>query len=86
MIIVFSTDAWDDYVRWQTEDRKVAKRINELIKDIQRHGHQGVGKPELFRHEFSGYWSRRITHEHRLVYKITDSELRVVACRYHYQR
>lgn len=86
MIIVFSTDAWDDYVRWQAEDRKIAKRINELVKDIRRNGNHGIGKPEALRHEFSGYWSRRITHEHRLVYKITDGEIRIVACRYHYQR
>jgi toxin YoeB len=86
LIIVFSTGAWDDYVRWQAEDRKVLKRINELIKDIQRNGNQGIGKPEALRHEFSGYWSRRITHEHRLVYRIADGELRIVACRYHYQR
>ena len=86
MTITFSSDAWADYVRWQAEDRKVAKRINELVKDIQRNGNEGIGKPEPLRHEFSGYWSRRITHEHRLIYKITDGGVYLVACRYHYQK
>ena len=60
------------------------KRINTLIKDIARNGNEGIGKPEALKHNFAGYWSRRITDEHRLVYKVTEGEIRVAACRYHY--
>lgn len=84
MKIVFSATAWDDYLWWQDHDRKLVKRINALIKDVVRNGHDGIGKPEPLRHGFSGYWSRRITDEQRLVYTVTDDEVRVAACRYHY--
>jgi toxin YoeB len=84
--IVFSSAAWDDYTWWQENDRRVAKRLNALIKDIVRNGHEGIGKPEPLRHDFSGYWSRRITDEHRLVYALADDQVRIAGCRYHYGR
>jgi toxin YoeB len=83
--LVWDELAWEDYVWWRTKDRKVLKRINELIKDIARKGNEGLGKPERLKH-FQGYWSRRITDEHRLVYRIADDEIRIAACRYHYRR
>jgi toxin YoeB len=85
MKLVWDEAAWEDYVYWQTQDRKVLKRINLLIKDIQRNGNEGIGKPEVLKHGFSGYWSRRITDEHRLVYKYIATEIRIAQCRYHYE-
>lgn len=84
MKIVFSSRAWEDYRWWQSQDRKILTRINALIQDIERHGNEGVGKPEPLRYESRGYWSRRITDEHRLVYAVADDEIRIAACRYHY--
>lgn len=84
MLLVWDENAWQDYLWWQAQDRKVLKRINTLLADIQRNGNQGIGKPEPLKHDFAGYWSRRITDEHRLVYKIADQEVRIAACRYHY--
>lgn len=86
MILSWDEATWDDYLWWQTEDRRILKRINQLIKDIARHGNEGIGKPEALKHGLSGYWSRRITDEHRLVYKIVGHEIRIAACRYHYGR
>jgi toxin YoeB len=86
MKLIWDELAWDDHLWWQTEDRKVCKRINELIKNISRNGNDGIGKPEPLKHGFQGYWSRRITDEHRLVYKIATDEIRIAACRYHYGR
>lgn len=86
MKLVWTESAWEDYIWWQTEDRKVLKRINRLIKEIQRNGNSGIGKPEPLKHGFQGYWSRRITDEHRLVYKIFGDELRIASCKYHYGR
>ena len=83
---IWDESAWADYVWWQAQDRKVLKRINQLIADVQRNGNEGIGKPEPLKHGFQGYWSRRITDEHRLVYKIADDEIRIAACRYHYER
>jgi toxin YoeB len=85
MKLVWDEAAWEDFVYWQTQDRKVLKRINLLIKDIQRNGNDGIGKPEALKHGFQGYWSRRITDEHRLVYKYTEAEIRIAQCRYHYE-
>ena len=76
--------AWDSYLYWQTNDKKICKRINELIKDIKRNSFEGLGKPEPLRYELAGKWSRRIDHEHRLVYQIKDNELIIFQCRYHY--
>ncbi|WP_454294770.1 Txe/YoeB family addiction module toxin [Salana multivorans] len=86
MRITFSSAAWDDYLWWQRQDRKTLRRINELIRDVIRHGNEGIGKPEPLKHGFQGYWSRRINAEHRLIYKINDDEVRIAACRYHYER
>lgn len=85
MELIWSSQAWEDYLWWQTQDRKVLKRINTLLKDIQRNGNEGIGKPEALRNNLSGYWSRRITEEHRLVYKIVGSSVRIAAVRYHYE-
>lgn len=86
MHITWDEEAWNDYVWWQFEDRKTPKRINALIKDIQRKGNEGIGKPEPLRYEFSGYWSRRIDSRHRLIYQISDDgkTLWIISCRYHY--
>lgn len=86
MKIVFSAQAWDDYVWWQRQDRKLLRRINQLIRDVARNGNEGIGKPDPLKHGFQGYWSRRINDEHRLVSKVVDDEVRVAACRYHYER
>lgn len=85
MELIWSSQAWEDYLWWQKQDRKVLKRINTLIKDIQRNGNEGIGKPEALRNNLSGYWSRRITEEHRLVYKIVGNSVRIAAVRYHYE-
>ncbi|WP_237222521.1 Txe/YoeB family addiction module toxin [Rothia nasimurium] len=85
MELVWSSQAWEDYLWWQRQDRKVLKRINTLLKDIQRNGNEGIGKPEALRNNLSGYWSRRITEEHRLVYKIVGNSVRIAAVRYHYE-
>jgi toxin YoeB len=84
MKILFADKAWEDYLHWQANDRQVLKRINELIKDIQRNPHQGIGKPEPLRHALSGYWSRRITDEHRLVYRVESQTLLIAQARFHY--
>ena len=84
MILVWDESAWEDYLWWQTADRRTLKRITRLIKDIAHNGNEGIGKPEALKHGLSGYWSRRITDEHRLVYKVVDGEIRIAACRYHY--
>jgi toxin YoeB len=76
--------AWDDYLYWQQADRKIVNRINALIRDIQRDPFHGPGKPEPLKHQFAGFWSRRINDEHRLVYTLLDGELVIVQCRYHY--
>ena len=81
---LFTPDSWQDYLYWQKNDRKILKRINELIKDVQRSPFEGIGKPEPLRHQLWGCWSRRIDQEHRLVYEITESEIRIIACRFHY--
>ena len=85
MRIVFSARAWEDYLWWQQQDRKLLKRINRLIEEVTRHGNEGIGKPEPLKHGFLGYWFRRINDEHRLVYKVLDDEVRIAACRYHYE-
>jgi toxin YoeB len=82
---VFDEAAWDDYLWWQDTDRKVLRRINRLIREAARDPETGIGKPERLRHDMSGYWSRRITDEHRLVYRVVEGEIRIAACRYHYQ-
>ena len=83
MKIVFAARAWEDYLWWQAQDRKVLRRLNSLVQDIVRHGNEGIGKPELLKY-LRGYWSRRINDEHRLVYKVVGDEIQIAACRYHY--
>ena len=85
MKIVFSTNAWEDYLYWQKTDKKILKKINKLIKDIQRNKYEGLGKPESLKHILSGYWSRRITNEHRLVYKIEQNSILMAQLRYNYR-
>ena len=85
MIKVWSDHAWEDYLCWQTQDKKILKRINQLIKDIDRNGYEGLGKTEPLKYELQGYWSRRIDDEHRLVYRIVDNNIEIVSCRLHYQ-
>jgi len=82
--IAFVPDAWDDYLDWQQQNRKTLKRINTLITDAAREPLEGIGKPEPLRGNLSGYWSRRIDDTHRLVYRATDTELVIIACRFHY--
>ena len=84
MKLTFSTNAWSDYLYWQKTDKTIIKRINTLIKEIQRSPFEGIGKPEPLKHTLAGYWSRRITDEHRIVYKIMDDEIMIVQLRYHY--
>lgn len=84
MKILFSSQAWDDYLYWQHTDRKTLKRINDLIKEITRTPFQGTGKPEPLRHALAGYWSRRIDDEHRLVYTVEGHAVLIAQARYHY--
>lgn len=84
MILSWAENAWDDYLYWQGIDKKILKRINMLIKDIVRHPFEGIGDPEPLKHNWAGYWSRRIDKEHRIVYKATDEAIYIVQCRYHY--
>ena len=83
---VWSDDARQDYLWWQEKDPKVFARINALIEDIQRSPFSGIGKPEPLKHNWQGYWSRRITAEHRLVYKVEKGIVSIAQCRYHYKR
>jgi toxin YoeB len=84
MIKVWDDDAWNDYLYWQDTDRKMVKKINALIKDIERTPFEGLGKPEPLKHTLAGFWSRRIDPEHRLIYRIRDDKLEIAQCRYHY--
>ena len=84
MVLTFTENAWEDYLYWQKVDKKMVKKINELIKVIKRSPFDGIGKPEPLKHDLAGYWSRRIDQEHRLVYQVVAGELLIFACRYHY--
>ncbi len=84
MKLICSEHAWDEYLYWQTADKKILKRINTLIRDMQRMPYEGIGKPELLQHGLAGYWSRRITDEHRLVYKVENDSVLIAQLRYHY--
>lgn len=84
MQLIFTVHAWEDYLYWQEYDKKITKKINGLIKEILRDPFEGLGKPEPLRHQLKGFWSRRITGEHRLVYRVNESTIEIVACRYHY--
>ncbi len=82
--IIFSKNAWEDYLSWQTENKKILKKINLLIKDIQSTPYIGLGKSEPLKYDLAGLWSRHIDHEHRLVYQINGNDLLIYSCRYHY--
>lgn len=83
--LVWTAVAWEDYLYWQTQDRKTLKRINMLIQDTQRNPFSGIGKPEPLKENLSGFWSRRIDDTHRLVYSVKGGDLAIIACRYHYR-
>lgn len=85
-IIIFSKNAWEDYLSWQNEDRRMLKKINALIKDIQSNPFTGIGKPEPLKFDLQGLWSRRIDREHRIVYQVEGKELIIYSCRYHYDK
>jgi toxin YoeB len=84
MRLIWSDKSWEEYLSWQSTDKKVLKKINNLIKDIKRDPFEGIGKPEPLKYELQGCWSRRITDEHRLVYEIENDALYIVSCKYHY--
>lgn len=84
-MISFEAAAWDDYLWWQQNDKSVARKINALIRDIGRSPFEGLGKPEPLKHNLAGFWSRRITDEHRLVYQMDGPEIVIAQCRYHYE-
>jgi len=81
---LWTDDAWDDYLYWQTNDKKTLKRINQLLIDIERNGNVGIGKPEPLKYDLSGWWSRRIDDTHRLVYRIEGNKIIISNCRTHY--
>ena len=85
MRLIWDKNAWEDYVYWQGQDRRILKRINLLLKDIERNGNEGIGKPEALKHGVQGFWSRRITDEHRLIYRLDDEAVLIAQCRYHYE-
>ncbi len=82
---IWFDEAWEDYTYWQTQDKKTLKRINNLLKDIERGTFEGIGKPEPLRGELSGFWSRRIDSVNRLVYRINGNILEIVSCKGHYE-
>ncbi|MFK7830313.1 MAG: Txe/YoeB family addiction module toxin [Congregibacter sp.] len=84
MRLIFAQNAWEDCLYWQRTDKQALKRIRELIKDIAEHPFEGLGNPESLKHALSGYWSRRITEVHRLVYRVQDDDLFIVQLRYHH--
>ena len=84
MNLIFAEEAWEDYVYWQKQDKRRRDRINKLIRETQREPFAGVGKPEALKHALSGFWSRRITDEHRMVYRVEDTTLQIAQLRFHY--
>ncbi len=84
MKLIFADDAWDDYVYWQKQDKRMVERINTLIRETQREPFAGVGKPEPLKYALSGYWSRRINDEHRMVYRVEGEALMIAQLRFHY--
>ena len=84
MELVWQTNAWEDYCHWQKQDKKILGRVNELIKDCLRSPYKGIGKPEPLKGNYAGCWSRRITQEHRLIYKMNEQRLHILQCRYQY--
>jgi toxin YoeB len=84
-MISFEAAAWEDYLFWQQNDKQIVRKVNALIRDIQRDPFAGIGKPEGLKHDLAGFWSRRITDEHRIVYAVRDGEILIAQCRYHYE-
>jgi toxin YoeB len=84
MKLVFTQLSWEDYLYWLNTDKQKLKRINELLKDIARNPYEGIGKPEPLRFNYSGFWSRRIDEEHRLIYRVIENEIQIIKCRFHY--
>lgn len=84
MRYTFVDESWEDYLYWQKTDKKKLKRINDLLKDISKSPFEGIGKPEPLKHKYSGFWSRRIDDEHRLIYKYGENEILIAKCRFHY--
>ena len=82
--IMWTAEAWEDYVYWQGQDKKTLKRINQLIKEVQRSPFEGIGKPEPLKENLTGFWSRRIDETNRLVYEVANAQINIVSCRYHY--
>ncbi len=85
MKIDFTETGWSDYLYWQAQDKKILKRINQLILDINRNGNEGIGKPEALKGELSGWWSRRIDIKNRLVYRLQEDQIEILQCRLHYR-
>lgn len=83
--LIFSERAWDEYLYWQTQDKKTLKRINLLLQDISRNGYDGIGKPEPLKENMSGFWSRRIDDRNRIVYRIADDAIQIIQCKGHYE-
>ena len=83
---LWSNEAWNDYVDWQSQDKKTLKKINQLLKDIDRNGYTGTGKPEPLKHELQGFWSRKIDGVNRLVYRIEDEQIEIAQCKTHYEK
>lgn len=84
MTLIFAEEAWEDYLYWQKQDRRMEERINKLIRETQREPFEGVGKPEALKHALSGFWSRRTTDEHRMVYRVEGDDLLIAQLRFHY--
>jgi toxin YoeB len=84
MKLIFVDESWEDYLYWQKTDRKILDRINNLVKDISRNPYSGLGKPEPLKYKYQGYWSRRITEEHRLIFSVVNDEIQIAKCRFHY--
>ena len=82
--LVFSDEAWEDYLHWKETDRSMIRRINQLIKDVRRSPYEGIGKPEPLKHQLAGWWSRRIDAEHRFVYRVTENAVEIATLRHHY--
>ncbi len=84
MKYIFVDESWEDYVYWQNTDKKIVKRINELLKDVSRTPFTGIGKPEPLKFKYKGFWSRRINEEHRLIYQVRNNEILIAKCKFHY--
>jgi toxin YoeB len=84
MKYIFVDESWEDYLYWQKNDKKIIAKINALLKDISRNPYSGIGKPEPLKYKYQGFWSRKIDHEHRLIYQFRDGGILIAKCRFHY--